>query len=894
MRLFKRLKRRLGYLVHRGRFDRDMEEELRFHLDMSERDKERAGAAPGDAKAGARRDVGSVAAALEGSREAWGWSWLEGFLRDLRYSARRLAGSPGFTLTAIGSLAIGLAAVTTIFTLINALLLRPLPGRDPGALVTIYTSDFSGPVHGASSYPDYLDFRANTKTLRDLGAYAPARTILAADQRAEPVMVEDVTANYFDVLGVSMFLGRGFMESGAEGSAPQAETVLGYRLWQELGGDAGWIGKSVRLDSATYTVVGVAEEGFQGFNRGMRMDAWRPVEVARRADWQSQRTARGLFLVGRLAVDDIEAAQSEFAVLANRQYQAYPEEWHDRFDEPRVVTVESERESRIFPMFRGPVLAFLGLLAAAAALVMAVACANVAGLFLVRAAQRTREISVRLALGAGRMRVVRQLVTESALAAGAAAAIALLFAFLAGRTALASLPQLPFKVGLDLSLDGTVFLFGAAAAAFTAVAFGLAPALRASRVDLRRAMAGSGSATRGDDRSWLRNVFLVAQVAVSTVLLVAAGLLWRSFSNAEAIELGFRPDRVVMASVDVGAAGYEEDAGRAFYAQLETRLEALPGVEAAAVAANVPLSPGASSRRGFSVEGYEPAASEDMEIYFNFIGPRYFRTLGMTLKLGREMTTQDAQGRPPVAVVNEAFVRRYWPGQNAVGKRLSTGSYDAERTEFPIEVVGVVGDARYLSLGEPVEPRVYLPSAQAYGDERIVLARTQGDLDEAMQQMQAVIRELGPAVPVFHAQTMREHAALMLWPVRTAAWLAAALGGVALLLTAMGLYGMVSFSVRQRTKEVGIRSALGAGSRRIAVMLVRQGALLTLVGLAFGLGAAFGVTRFAEFLLYGVSPVDPWTFAGIALLLTAVVTLGCWIPAARAARGNPVRALRYE
>jgi predicted permease len=283
-----------------------------------------------------------------------------------------------------------------------------------------------------------------------------------------------------------------------------------------------------------------------------------------------------------------------------------------------------------------------------------------------------------------------------------------------------------------------------------------------------------------------------------------------------------------------------------------------------------------------------------MEIYFNFIGPRYFRTLGMTLKLGREMTTQDAQGRPPVAVVNEAFVRRYWPGQNAVGKRLSTGSYDAERTEFPIEVVGVVGDARYLSLGEPVEPRVYLPSAQAYGDERIVLARTQGDLDEAMQQMQAVIRELGPAVPVFHAQTMREHAALMLWPVRTAAWLAAALGGVALLLTAMGLYGMVSFSVRQRTKEVGIRSALGAGSRRIAVMLVRQGALLTLVGLAFGLGAAFGVTRFAEFLLYGVSPVDPWTFAGIALLLTAVVTLGCWIPAARAARGNPVRALRYE
>jgi predicted permease len=894
MRWFNRLKRRLDYLFHRGQFDREMEDEMRFHLEMSERDKAGAGADPSAARSGARREVGSVAKALESSREVWGWSWLEGFARDLRYSARRLAGSPGFTLTAVGSLAIGLASVTTIFTLINALLLRPLPGRDPGQLVTIYTSDFSGPLHGASSYSDYLDFRANAKTLRDLAAYAPAQAILTIDERAEPAILEEVTSSYFDTLGVSMHLGRGFVQPGGGGSAPQAETVLSYRLWQDLGGDAALVGKTVRLDNTAYTVVGVAEQGFQGFNRGLSVDAWRPIEAARGAEWLAARSSRGMFLVGRLAAADIDAARSEFAVLAARQYQAYPEEWHDRFDKPRVVTVESERESRIFPMFRGPVLAFLGLLAAAAALVMAVACANVAGLFLVRATQRTREISVRLALGAGRMRVARQLLTESVLVAGGAAAIALLFAYAASRTALAALPQMPFKVGLDLTLDAAVFLFGVAVAGLTAVAFGLAPALRASRVDLRRAMAEGGPAGRGGDGSWLRSSFLVAQVAVSTVLLIGAGLLWRSFSNAGAIELGFNPDRVVVATVDVGAAGYDEAMGRAFYDQLETRLAALPGVDAAAVAHLVPFSAEASSRRGFSVEGYHPAPGEDMEIYFNFIGASYFRTLGMTLKLGRELSAQDAQGSPPVAVVNEAFVRRFWPGQNAVGKRLAGGSQSEGRTEFPIEVVGVVADARYLSLSDAVKPRVYLPSAQAYGDERIVLVRAQGDIDQAMRQMQEVIREIGPAVPVIHVQRMNDLTALMLWPVQTAAWLAGALGVIALLLTATGLYGMVAYSVRQRTKEVGIRSALGAGSRRLAAMLMGQGFRLTLAGLGLGLGAAFGVTRFAEFLLYGVSPVDPWTFVGIACLLTAVVTLGCWLPARRAARGNPVQALRYE
>ena len=892
MRMLDSLKRRLGYLVRRGQFDREMEEEIQFHLEMSEREKERGGAAPNDARAHARREVGSVAAALEASREAWGWSWLEGLLRDVRYSLRRLASSPGFTLTAVASLAIGLAAVTAVFTLVNALLLRPLPGRDPGALVTIYTSDFSGPIHGASSYLDYVDFRANAKTLQDLAGYAFDQVVLTAGETAEPVGVEDVTSSYFDLLGVSMFLGRGFVEPGTAGSAP-AETVLGYRLWQDLGGDPGWIGKTVRLGDAAYTVVGVAERGFQGFNRGLRIDAWRPVEAARGEDWLNQRSSRGLFLVGRLAADDIEAAQSEFAVLANRQYQSHPEQWKDRFDNPRVVTVESERESRIFPMIRGPVLSFVALLAAAAALVMAVACANVAGLFLVRAAQRTREISLRLALGAGRMRVVRQLVAEGALAAGAAAAIALLFAFLAGRMALAALPQLPLNVGLNLEIDSTVFLFGVAAAALTAIAFALAPALRASRVDLRRAMAGSGS-TASSDGSWIRNAFLVAQVAVSTVLLVAAGLLWRSFSNAETIELGFNPDQVVMASIDLGAAGYGEAAGQAFLADLERRLESMPGAEAAAIARHAPMSPDASSRRRFAIEGYEPAAGEDMEMYYNFIGPHYLRTLQMPLKLGRSFTVEDRQGRPPVALVNEAFVRRYWPGQNAVGRRLASGSRTGDRTDFPIEVVGVVGDARYLSLGEPVRPRVYFPSAQRYGEQRVALLRTQGDLDEAAEQLRGLIHELDADVPVFHVKTMREHSALMLWPVRIAAWLGAALGGVALLLTSMGLYGMVAYSIRQRTKEVGIRSALGAGSRRLAFLLVRQGVWLTLAGLVLGLGAAFGVTRFAEFLLYGVSPVDPLTFGGIACLLTAVVVLGCWVPAWRAASGNPVRALRYE
>ena len=893
MRPLRNLLRRLRFLLHRDRFDRELHEEMRFHLEMKEREKLNAGVERDEAHRSSRREFGRRTAIAEESREAWGWSWLDNLVRDTRYGLRQLSRSRIFTTVAVASLAIGIGTVATVFTVANAVLLRPLPGREPERLVSIYTSDFSGPRYGTSSYADYLDFRDTAKSLADLAAYHPAPIIVTAVEDGQRVMGESVTSNYFDLLGVPAYLGRTFLSSG-EQRAAGLEVVLSHRFWRDhLGADAAWVGKDVRIDGRLYSVVGIAEPGFEGVVRGLKADVWRTVGAVWDAENLAERGNRRFLLLGRMRpAVSLAEARAEFEVIANRQFQAYPDNWTDLAARPRVVTVLPEDESRILPMIRGPVLGFVGLLAAVGVLVLVTACTNVAGLLLARSEQRRREIGVRLSLGAARGRVIRQLVTESALLSVLGGMGGLGIAFWASRFLMAFHLPLPIEVGLDLKLDYRVLVFSATLALVSGIIFGLTPALQASRTDLRQALATGPANSPSTERTRLRGTFIVAQVAFSTVLLAGAGLLLRSLANADAIDPGFNPDNVLIASVDL-RAHYDEHRGRQFFDQLQTRLEALPSVQTATVSGSLPLGIG-TSRRGLSVQDYQPAAGEDTEIHFNVVGTGYFETLQVPLALGRAFTASDSSGSPGVVIVNEAFVRRFWPGQNAIGKRLAHGTPTPDRADYPLEVIGVARDGKYVTLGEAPTPYVYFPLQQQYAGAVSILLRTTREPTLVAPDLRREIHALDGALPVFDVKAMNEHLNVALLPVRAAATLVGALGGVALLLTTLGLYGLVAYAVRQRTKEIGIRSAVGAQTGQLVRLMIGHGMKLTVVGLVIGIAAALGVSRFLEFLLYNVSSTDPVTFVGITCFLMAVAFLGCLLPARKAARIDPVIALRHE
>ncbi len=894
MRSLRNLLRRLRFLLHGDRFDRELDEEIRFHLEMKEREKLNAGLERDEAHRSSRREFGRRTAIAEESREAWGWSWLDNLTRDTRYGLRQLSRSWIFTTVAIASLTIGIGTVATVFTVANAVLLRPLPGREPERLVSIYTSDFSGPRYGTSSYADYLDFRDTAKSLTDLAAYQPAPIIITTGDAAQKVMGEAVTSNYFDLLGVPAYLGRTFLSSD-EQRATGFEVVLSHRFWRDhLGADAAWVGNDVRIDGRLYSVVGIAEPGFEGFVRGLKADVWRTAGAVWDGENLAQRGNRRFFLMGRMHPSaSLAEARAEFEVIARRQFQAYPDNWTDRADRPRVVTVLPEDESRILPMIRGPVLGFVGLLAAVGALVLITACTNVAGLLLARSEQRRREIGVRLSLGAARGRVIHQLVTESALLSVLGGIGGLGIAFWASRFLMAFHLPLPIEVGLDLELDYRVLVFSATLALVSGIIFGLTPALQASRTDLRQVLATGPANSPSTERTRLRGTFIVAQVAFSTVLLVGAGLLLRSLANADAIDPGFNPENVLLASVDLGAHGYDENQGRQFFDQLQARLEASPSVQAAAIARALPLGLNVS-RAGISVEDHQPAPGEDTEIQFNVVGPSYFEALQVPLVLGRAFTAGDSSGSPKVVIVNEAFVRRFWPGQNAIGKRLARGTPTPDRVDYPLEVIGVARDGKYVTLGEAPAPYVYFPLQQQYGGAVSILLRTTREPTLVARDLRREIHALDGTLPVFDVKAMNEHVSMALLPVRAAATLVGVLGGVALLLTTLGIYGLVAYAVRQRTKEIGIRAAVGAQTGQLVRLMIGHGMRLTVLGLVIGIAAALGVSRFLEFLLYNVSPTDPVTFVGIACFLLAVVFLGCLLPARKAARIDPVIALRHE
>jgi len=802
--------------------------------------------------------------------------------QDLRFAARILR--TGFTSLAVLSLALGIGVNTAIFTLVRAVLLPPLPVPDAGRLVAIYHRYTRGREYlSSTSYPDYEYYRDHNRVLSGLMAFARIPMDVRIGEQAEQISGELVTPNYFSVLRLQAPIGRTFL------AGDSTVAVIGGRLWRtRFNGDPHVIGRTIRIGRHPFTIVGVAPEAFRGvvLDWGDPPDLWVPIAAFREAvpilpagmlqfrgdDW--------LLVTGRLEPGvSLGQAQAALKGLAGQLAQAYP-----KTSENWTAAVLPLSRARFWPEYRESIAAFLGLLAAVTGVVLLIACFNVANLLLTRGMKRQREIAVRLALGAGGRRLVRQLTTESVLLSlvGGAAGIAV------GAWTLAlirSYPR-PFKIPLavDTHLDLPALAFALLLALVTGVLFGLVPARRATRPDLVASLKAdaAGQGLRGFA---LRNALVVAQVALSLVLLIGAGLFVRTLRKAQTSDPVFRTGRAVLVDLDLAVAGYKDSRGKQFYAQALERIRSLPAVESPALVWIPPLG---NMRGGTDV--LPPGASRPLQVNWNIVTPGYFRTLGLPLDRGRDFDARDTEDAPPVAIVDEVMARRFWPGEDPVGKLLRR----ADPQSPALQVIGVVTDGHMQTFREAVRPCFYRPLAQSYVPEMTLIARTPGGPQPAIAEIRRELRTLDKDLPVTDVETMHAHLDRALSQERLTASLLSGLGLLALALAVIGIYGVMSFSVAQRTREIGIRMALGAEAPVVLAMVLRNAAVLVGAGLATGWAAAVIVTRYAASLLYGVSPTDPWTFAAVTVVLSAAAGVACYLPARRAARVDPMVALRYE
>ena len=867
----------------------DVDDELAFHLAMRERDLIAAGMAPADARAQAEREFGDArgvrAACLtideRRQRHAHRLEATDAMWSDLKFTTRTLRKSPGFTVTAILCIALGVGITTTIFSAVNAILIRPLPYAHPDRLVAIYSGNDAIDAHGSNiSYPDYLSWRDENRTFSGIGMWTwTSMTLSGDDGEAERVEGAEVTPNLFPLLGVDAFVGRTFA-NGEDQAGRDRVLLLSYGLWQRrFAGDRAIVGRTVTVDGLPYTIIGVMPPRFAFRDISQ---VWIPL-TPRAQEQRGNRFYAGA--IGRLAPGvSLEQARADLATLSTRLQHEYAK------DNTGWVTEISTLRDDLVGDLRKPVLILFG----AVTFVLLITCANVANLMLARAAAREREMAIRTAVGAGRGRLVRQLLTESLTLAVLGGVLGAIFAILAVPLLRFAFPgDVPFYI--TFSVDGATLGFAVLVAALAGALFGIIPAFRSTRLDpsrsLRESTQGAGG---GLTRSRLRSALVVTELALSVMLLAGAMLLIRSYRALEGIDLGFDEHGILSMRISLPETAYAAPTRRAtFYHELFDRIAALPGVETVGSAQGIPFS-GWNVQAGMSIEG-RPAPQPNHEFisHFQEITPNYFKAIGVPILRGRGIAPTDRDSSNHIGVINQAFADRAFAGENPIGKRVKIGGLDSP--DPWITIVGVARDFRHYRLPRPMGPAIYLPYfAEPLLTQTLAIRTSLADPLSLVPAVRRVMREIDAEVPAYQVQTFEQVVSRSLWRQRVQGQVLGVFAALALLLAAVGLYGVIAYAVAQRTRELGLRIALGATRRNVLALVMGQSARLAIAGVCIGLAGAFALSRVVASLLYGVRPIDPVTFVVAPIMLAVVALLASWLPAWRATQVDPLVAMRVE
>jgi predicted permease len=876
-----RMKNFFRNIFAKRRNDGDLDDEVHFYVDLLAEEKMRAGMNPEEARRTARIELGGIEQVKEQVREVRAGAWLDTVIQDLRYGARMLRKNPGFTAIAVLTLALGIGANTAIFSVVSAVILRPLPYANPQQLIVLRETTQSVGPH-SPSYPDFLDWRKQSRSFSQMAAINNREFNLSGVAQPENISGYVVSANCLSMLGVRPFLGRDFLPSeDAPGTAPIV--LLSYALWQShLGADPSAVGKSITLDGRSFTIIGVLPPNIRLLEK---TDILAPIGVWAGDTDMTDRGDRGdMDAVGRLVSGaSISQAQAEMDTIAANLRKEYP-----ATNSGVGISMASLRDELVGDS-RPPILVLFG----AVVFVLLIACVNVANLFLVRGAARAREIAVRQACGASRQRLVRQMLTESFLLAFLGGGLGILFGAL-GIEGLRRLVSMDMLQGAIIGMDRSVLLFSGAMVVFVAIAFGLVPAWQASQPHVQETLKDGGrSSTASAAQHRLRGVLVMAETALALVLLVGAGLMMKSMYRLLQVDPGFRPERVLTMEINLRTAQYSKpEASSNFWRQVLDRVRALPGVDTAALGTVLPLS-GNHNRGDITIEGLPtPDPGKFPHPDFHMVSPSYIDALSIPLLRGRNFTDADTDTASQVALINATMARRFWPNEDPTGKRFHFGHPGS--TEPWMEIIGVVGDTKLYGLSNPSRLELYLPLQQSHPNDMFLVLRSAIDPASLTPAVRDAVASIDKDQPVFNVNTMKQLVDASVATRHITLVLLGLFSGLALLLAAIGIYGVISYSVQQRTHEIGIRMALGAQRSDVLRLVVGQGVKLAALGIAIGIAAAFGLTRLMASLLFGVGAYDPVAFVTAAIILLLVAIAACYIPARRAIAVDPMVALRYE
>jgi predicted permease len=881
-------------LFDRQKADQELDEELRYHVEQKTQQYMAAGMVSQEARRAALLEIGGLEKRKEECRDARQVTWLQDFLQDIHYGLRILRKSPGVTFVVVIALALGVGANTSIFCVVNGSLLRPLPVPSPEQITVLAIQQKDAPVGSSGfSYPEFVDFRKQANTVADIFGIVLGTVQFTANDHSEECSANYVSGNFFAALGLQPAAGRLYVPSEAETPGEPLLVVLGYGYWQKrFHGDPRAIGMQILVNGRSATIIGVAPRQFQGMYSIFETHVYLPMSAMIQEESASlfwdNRDRRRILGFGRLKPGiTLREAQSSLDVITARLARQYPatDKWF-------TVRAIPEKSARPIPYANNFFVAVSGLFLVLAALVLLLACMNVENILLARGSARQREMAIRAALGAGRARLIRQLLTESVLLAIFGGGAGLVLGIWASRlTSSIHVQSVPLHV--NASFDWRVFAFAATCALLTGLVVGLLPALRASSSDVNSVLHEGGQRDSfGIGHPGFRNLLVIAQVAGSFTLLVVAGLFVRSLQKVQAFDLGFDPSHVLNVLMDPHQAGYDQPRAITFYREIESRVRTLPGVQSASLASYVPMG-GFPSSRQVSIEGRPtPSGYQAPSVLSNSVDPPYFETMRISLLLGRIFTDSDSETAPRVAIINQTMAARFWPREDPIGKRFSA---DGDAGPF-MEIVGVSANGKYKTVSEDAEPFFYVPLAQSFASKLTLQVRTLGPPEQLVAPVKERIAQLAPDVAIVDIETLNQllAGAFGYFAFRLAATFAAALGVIGLILAVVGVYSVVSFAASQRTHEMGIRTALGASSRDILNLIWLQGVRLVIAGVAIGAAVAWALTRAMTRLLAEISASDPVTYITVAIILAAVALLACYIPARRAMKVDPMIALRYE